>query len=79
MGRVLTKVEGGFALRPSAKLINNYLEVLSLTKAAAVSTPCTKQEMRRENEKKLDLEGESLVRKAVGILLFIGHDRADIA
>ena len=71
LGRVLTKIEGGFALRPSAKLINNYLEVLNLQKAAAVSRICVKQEMRRENEKELDLEGASLVRKAVGILLFI--------
>ena len=79
LGRVLTKVEGGFAIRPSARLINSYLEALNLKKASPVTTPCTKQEMRRENEKELDPEGASLVRKAVGILLFIAHDRADIA
>ena len=79
MGRVLTKIEGGFALRTSAKLINNFLEAFNSTKASAVRTPCVKQEMRQENEKELDLEGASLVRKAVGILLFIAHDRADVA
>ncbi len=45
----------------SAKLINNYLEVLSLTNASAVSTPCTMQEMRRESENELNSEGASLV------------------
>ncbi len=79
LGLVLSKVEGCFALRPSAKLINIYLEALNLTKASAVSTPCIKQDMRRENEQELDLEGAALVRKAVGISLFIAHDRADIA
>ncbi len=51
---VLTKVEGGFALRPSAKLTNDYFEVLNLTEAAA-STSCAKQETRRESEQELDL------------------------
>jgi hypothetical protein len=42
-GRVLTKIEGGFAYRPSAKLINNFLEAFNLTKASAVRAPCIKQ------------------------------------
>ncbi len=57
VGQALTKIEGGFALRPSAKLINNLSKTLNLTKASDVSTPCIKQEMRRESEKEFDFGG----------------------
>ncbi len=79
MGKVLTKLEHGYSLRPAARLIDNFLQALGLETSSSVGTPCTKQEMRKDDERPLTSEGAALVKKRVGMLLSVAHDRADIA
>ncbi len=49
LGRVLTKLEHGFALRPAARLYENFLLALGPTTSSAAGTPCAKQELCRED------------------------------
>lgn len=79
LGRLVTKVPGGFHICCRPTLIQRFLEITGMTNAAPVATPGIKLEARVAGEKELDAQAASQYRAAAGLLLFISLERFDLA
>ena len=76
LGRVIERTARGFSVEANPKCIRDVIVVLGPEDSRPVSTPC----VRRTTESLVELENEkrAVYRTAVGKLLYICQERADI-
>ena len=78
LGKVIRRIEGGFAVRCGDKLVENFLESLELADCKSVPTPGLPVDCRVPGEEPLGPVEARKLRGSLGQLMYIAHERCDV-
>ena len=78
LGRVIRRAVRGYSVEANPKYIRDVIAVLGLEEAKPVATPSVKRTPTTESLSELENERRAVYRTAVGKLLYMGQERADI-
>ena len=78
LGRVIERTARGYSVEANPKCIRDVIAVLGVEDSRPVSTPSVKRTPTTESLVELENEKRAVYRTAVGKLLYMCHQRADI-
>ena len=80
LGKLITRTALGFRIRMGESLVQHLVADFSLQKARPVATPAVRmtEAQLASSSRELDQVQYRQCRRGVGILIYLGHDRADI-